>query len=89
MPIIPEDAFSTVFVSQTFSQIKDGITYDFHVQANKKLLKNHPELLPTRLMAMYPKHPEMQYLECIRDIIQSGNKKDDRTGTGVLSKFGY
>jgi len=40
-------------------------------------------------MKMYKKHPEMQYLECIRDVIKSGNSKDDRTGTGVLSKFGY
>jgi hypothetical protein len=31
MPLIPQEAFSTIFVSQTFSQIKDGITYDFHV----------------------------------------------------------
>lgn len=40
-------------------------------------------------MAMYPKHPEMQYLECIREVIKTGQKKEDRTGTGVLSKFGY
>ena len=38
---------------------------------------------------MYNKHPEMQYLECIREVIATGHKKDDRTGTGVLSKFGY
>ena len=31
MPLIPEESFSTVFLSKTFSQIKDGITYDFHV----------------------------------------------------------
>ena len=52
-------------------------------------MRQNPELLPTKLMQMYKKHPEMQYLECIRDIIGSGNSKDDRTGTGVLSKFGF
>lgn len=52
-------------------------------------MREHPELLPTRLMQMYPKHSEMQYLECIRDVIKTGVPKDDRTGTGVLSKFGY
>ena len=52
-------------------------------------MRQNPELLPTKLMQMYKKHPEIQYLECIRDIIGSGNSKDDRTGTGVLSKFGF
>jgi dihydrofolate reductase/thymidylate synthase len=53
------------------------------------MMRQNPELLPTKLMQMYKKHPEIQYLECIRDIIGSGNSKDDRTGTGVLSKFGF
>jgi len=33
-------------------------------------------------------HEEMQYLNLIRKIIDSGNKRDDRTGTGTLSVFG-
>jgi len=39
-------------------------------------------------MQMYPPHGEMQYLEGIKDIIETGKAKDDRTGTGVISKFG-
>ena len=56
---------------------------------NKELLKVHPELVPTRAMALYPKHPEMQYLECIRDISATGQEKGDRTGTGIFTNFGY
>lgn len=30
-----------------------------------------------------------QYLELIRHVLENGTKKDDRTGTGTLSVFGY
>jgi len=33
-------------------------------------------------------HEEMQYLNLIRKIIESGNMRGDRTGTGTLSLFG-
>lgn len=52
-------------------------------------MKQRPDLIPTNLMSMYPKHPEMQYLETIKEVMESGAAKGDRTGTGVLSKFGY
>lgn len=89
MPEVPKDKFRPVFISQTYSQIKDGITFDFMVQANAELMKANPELLPTRMMQWYPRHPEMQYLDCIREVIKTGASKDDRTGTGVFSNFGY
>ena len=51
-------------------------------------MTERPDLIPTRLIEMYPRHPEMQYLEIIRDVMASGSQKGDRTGTGVFSKFG-
>lgn len=33
-------------------------------------------------------HDEYQYLNAIRDIIETGDKRSDRTGTGTRSKFG-
>lgn len=35
----------------------------------------------------FKEHPEYQYLNLIKKIIDHGNKRDDRTGTGTLSLF--
>ena len=34
-------------------------------------------------------HPEQQYLDLMRHVIEHGAKKSDRTGTGTLSVFGW
>ena len=37
---------------------------------------------------IFERHEEYLYLRLVQDIISNGNTKDDRTGTGTLSKFG-
>lgn len=37
---------------------------------------------------IFEKHDEYMYLKLVQEIISSGTLKDDRTGTGTLSKFG-
>ena len=34
-------------------------------------------------------HPEFEYLNMCRYVLENGNQKGDRTGTGTLSVFGY
>ena len=34
-------------------------------------------------------HPEFEYLNMCRYVLENGNQKSDRTGTGTLSVFGY
>ena len=73
--------FEPLHVSQTESQ--DDITFDYCFFGNGELLAKRPDLIPTSLMEKYPKHQEMQYLEIIDEIIQTGKFKNDRTGTGL------
>ena len=44
--------------------------------------------LQARTGAVPADHPEWQYLNLLRDILDNGSRREDRTGTGTLGVFG-
>ena len=78
--------FCPLHISETYSQ--GDCTFDYCFFGNAALLASKPELVPTKLMSAYPEHAEMQYLKIIDDVIKTGKFKNDRTGTGIHTKFG-
>ena len=84
MPTMKKGVFTQpLYISKTYSH--QDITYDYCFLGNNKLIKEKgaSEMIPTRLFEKYPKHAEMQYLEIIKDIIDNGQDKEDRTGVGI------
>ncbi|KAK4485934.1 hypothetical protein RD792_008585 [Penstemon davidsonii] len=66
----------------TYVRLKNFLTEPVN---SKRLKLSGFSFLPN---VIFEKHEEFLYLRLVQDIISNGNNKDDRTGTGTLSKFG-
>jgi len=92
-PAFDQDSFKPAHVSATSS--KGDISYDFVVyerqqagEAAKALVHPVSAALAAAGGAGKFLHEEYQYLEAIREIIETGNHSGDRTGVGIRSAFG-
>nr|DAD21591.1 TPA_asm: hypothetical protein HUJ06_023054 [Nelumbo nucifera] len=64
--------------------LNNGVMFDA-VPNNAKFVIEKFSFLPKMI---FERHEEYMYLRLVEDIISKGNCKDDRTGTGTLSRFG-
>ena len=71
--------FNIASVSKT--SVYKGIPYDYVLYTNK-LYSSFESLID------YPLHEEYQYLSLVREIINKGGLRDDRTKVGTFSVFG-
>ncbi|XP_048601112.1 bifunctional dihydrofolate reductase-thymidylate synthase 2-like isoform X3 [Brassica napus] len=66
----------TTYVRVKSDESKEGLHVDW---------RKFSSLLPKKV---FERHEEFLYLNMVNEIISNGNVKNDRTGTGTLSKFG-
>ncbi|XP_059460744.1 putative bifunctional dihydrofolate reductase-thymidylate synthase [Corylus avellana] len=63
-------------------------TVEAHASRNECSNKFEVERFTFLPKMIFERHDEYMYLKLVQEIISSGTQKDDRTGTGTLSKFG-
>ncbi|KAG0493542.1 hypothetical protein HPP92_004536 [Vanilla planifolia] len=82
--------YSFVTYVRVRGQSMESQTLDNDQVTNGDLCKNKIEIQQFSFLSklIFDRHEEYTYLRLVEDIISHGTVKNDRTGTGTLSKFG-
>ena len=91
MPRIDAAAYPVIYTSELMHH--EGVAFQYICHRRLSLVVDGeavacPPGLGSWLLSA-DEHAELQYLRIVRDIMQSGVHKADRTGTGIIGKFGY
>ena len=75
------DHLSCSYVSKTFRE--NSLRFDYRLYYNQKRYER-----PNESLFGAPEHKEYQYIRAIKKIIETGEDRADRTGTGTRALFG-
>ncbi|PNY08253.1 bifunctional dihydrofolate reductase-thymidylate synthase-like protein [Trifolium pratense] len=81
-------SFNTYVRVRYSTEESQGLNTDPILYDNSKPLKFEVKSFSFLPKMIFERHEEYKYLRLVEEIISEGTFKDDRTGTGTLSKFG-
>lgn len=84
-PSLAENNIRHSFVSYVRVRSSTTEAHDSRSEDYSKFKVEKFTFLPKMI---FERHDEYVYLKLVQEIISSGTPRDDRTGTGTLSKFG-
>jgi dihydrofolate reductase/thymidylate synthase len=81
-------SFTTYVRVRYSTEESQGLNTDPILYDNSKPLKFEVKNFSFLPKFIFERHEEYKYLRLVEEIISEGTTKDDRTGTGTVSKFG-
>lgn len=81
-------SFNTYVRVRSSTEESQGLNTDPVLYDNSNPLKFEVKDFTFLPKIIFERHEEYKYLKLVEEIISEGTVKDDRTGTGTLSKFG-